>query len=502
MHVLHSRFFLWQHALSLFYKRYPFVKIALFFALGIGCFFSWQFVLLTPLFMPKKALLPLMLMLLGLLHSHLNMGRLYFQVPMKGSGLIYITAAEKKQMATHAKVVIKGRMQAFVSEHGKHLGGFYFYSRQLKAPFKLKTGCQYLVNSCQIVPLGNDKVYLTISPQSPPIMEKAPSLFFKAKNWLKRWMRSYFLTPIRQPRTKMMFAALLLGEKPSESVSSFFKVCGMSHLLCISGLHLVLFFAACRRLLSIAFSKQRALMLAVTLISIYALALLPSSPSIGRAYLALIFYSFARFKQLPISSLNILALVFTLSLIIDPGQIVHIGFQLSYSATLALIWFLPFIQQKINGYLPKRDQKQTLMMPLTSRLGFIVLYYMKQLLAINVAVTLFCSPILLFHNLAPSPLSFFYNLLYPSIFAALILMSYTSALIMLFLPPLKGAILAILTRCFDSFFHLLIFFPKKLDVPLSLPMNSPLIAVFLMLVLFLIPLPSFLKKHHAALSSY
>ena len=307
---------------------------------------------------------------------------------------------------------------------------------------------------------------------------------------------------IKEENTKQILAAIFFAKPPSSTIKYLFQKTGLSHLLCISGLHLVLCFSMLNKFLSFFFKGKNSALITMILVSCYVFLCLPSSASINRAYLALLLYTFGKWQGFSIFSINLLGGVALICLVIKPSDILNIGFQLSYTATFALLWLLPFIKSQLILRLPSRSLKTTLAMPWTSKFGFIVLSYIKIILALNLAIAIVSLPLLLYHFNSISILSFIYNLFCPSFFVALVLLSYITFALMLIFPPIKPYLSLLLEFCFSSFFHLILFFPKKLSLDYSLPINGPLIPLIFLMLVFLFPLNFVLNKESKQSSLY
>lgn len=192
--------------------------------------------------------------------------------------------------------------------------------------------------------------------------------------------------------------ALLLGQRNDipETVYDDYKDAGAVHLLAISGLHIgVLLYLLGFLLNPIALlpkGKTAKLVLLVSGLWIFAL-LAGFSPSVVRAVAMFSFVAYALFLERPANTFNILALsMFFILLVLDPRFLFQVGFQMSYSAVLAIVWVYPLLQR---AWYPRN----------------LVLRKVWQLFSVGVAAQLGVLPISLFYFHRFPGLFFLSNLL-------------------------------------------------------------------------------------------
>lgn len=145
--------------------------------------------------------------------------------------------------------------------------------------------------------------------------------------------------------------ALLIGEKRGVSADTrlAFRRCGVSHLMVVSGLHVVtittFFFELLRRLTR---RPPKALALATAWILA---ALTAFSPSAVRAAFMLSVILCAGLTGREPDSLNSLGLVVFVMCVFNPSSARDLGFLLSVSATAGLIIFAPRLTEKLMSLL-------------------------------------------------------------------------------------------------------------------------------------------------------
>ena len=154
---------------------------------------------------------------------------------------------------------------------------------------------------------------------------------------------------IKNKSAAAVLSALITGKKEliDKNLRREFSRAGASHILAISGLHLSivsgLFFYVFNFLLSFfkpflirAWSRKGAAILTLFPLLFYA-ALSGFSPSTRRAFIMIAVFMFSFVAEKEADSLNSLALAGIIILLVDPGAVFSISFQLSFTAVLFII---------------------------------------------------------------------------------------------------------------------------------------------------------------------
>ena len=141
-----------------------------------------------------------------------------------------------------------------------------------------------------------------------------------------------------------VMAAMTLGDKSAidkETRSTYRKV-GAAHILALSGLHLMIIYGVISLL--IGWRRIRMLSQILIILSIWAFALLTGlSPSIVRSASMITVYALLSLGNREKMSVNTLAFVAIIMLVINPMAIYDIGFQLSFMAVLAIVLINPLL---------------------------------------------------------------------------------------------------------------------------------------------------------------
>lgn len=299
---------------------------------------------------------------------------------------------------------------------------------------------------------------------------------FEWKRRSKSWIESHFSQPLSGP----FLAGLATGEFDDHWMRQQFARFGLQHLLAISGFH----FAIAASFLSVLFRFIRSQKMRVSLL-LFFLALycffLGPQPSILRAWMmcSLTLTAFLLHKQT--KALNSLGIALLFILIFDPLLALELGFQLSFGATAAILLFYQPAREWIHSILSIRPLDQVKDMNGLHQHGYLLLSFLRESLALGIAVNVFAFPLTLYYFQQFPWMSLLYNLFFPFL-ASLSICLLIMGLLMGWLPPLAGLIHAVN----DYFTHFLLQLttqiPPELDAFLiTAPLPSPLILAYLCL---------------------
>lgn len=150
-------------------------------------------------------------------------------------------------------------------------------------------------------------------------------------------------------------AAMTLGDKTAltREVRDTYNASGASHILALSGLHLSIIYM----LLTTIVPSRRWRMASqlLTIAAIWAFALLTGlSPSIVRAAVMLTIYGLLSLGYREKASIRILLFTAVLMLLFSPRLIYSVSFQLSYTAVLGILLFMPLLYGLIPPHILQR----------------------------------------------------------------------------------------------------------------------------------------------------
>lgn len=142
--------------------------------------------------------------------------------------------------------------------------------------------------------------------------------------------------------------ALLLGQKQDISTETYnnFAAAGAIHILAVSGLHVGIILLILNRIFSPLkrFKNGKIIKTFLVILSLWGFAVLAGlSPSVVRAVTMFSFIAVGLTLNRRTSTLNSVFLSLLLLLLVRPQWIFEVGFQLSYSAVLAIVLFQPLL---------------------------------------------------------------------------------------------------------------------------------------------------------------
>lgn len=203
--------------------------------------------------------------------------------------------------------------------------------------------------------------------------------------------------------------ALLIGlqEEMDDETKRAYQKLGITHLFAISGLHIgILSFLFYEGLLRLRIRRELASIFLMICLPLYAI-LAGGAPSVWRAVAVVELLMLSRLKH-RFSMDDALAMSFIGFVLLEPGVIYQIGFQLSYLATASLIYSSQFLQS--------------------------IQSWWKNAFAVTFLCQLIVYPLLLFHFFELSLSSFIVNLMYVPLFSFLILPINMALLFLTFIP--------------------------------------------------------------------
>ncbi len=182
--------------------------------------------------------------------------------------------------------------------------------------------------------------------------------------------------------------ALTLGNKSEieEETRKAFVASGAMHILAVSGLHVGIIFLMLNFFLKFLdkfkndrFNYGKYIKAFILIVFLWVFAFVSGlSPSVSRAALMFTFVIFGKTMQSRVNIYNSLAISAFILLLIDPYKITSVGFQLSYSAVIAIVHFQPKI---IDLFVIKNK----------------ILYYVWSLTAVSIAAQIGTAPISLYY---------------------------------------------------------------------------------------------------------
>lgn len=162
------------------------------------------------------------------------------------------------------------------------------------------------------------------------------------------------ITDVLGEQRGALLAGMVLGgnEGLDNEVRDIFAANGLSHLLSVSGTHMVLLAGLLGVVLRLLPRKMRILSI-IGLLAFYAV-LCGLRPPVVRAFImssVLLGGALLSENKIAVRG-NILCFAAVAMLLVKPLWLMDIGFQLSFGAAAGLLWLLPFVQRRMPEFLP------------------------------------------------------------------------------------------------------------------------------------------------------
>ncbi|WP_285395111.1 DNA internalization-related competence protein ComEC/Rec2 [Lysinibacillus sp. fls2-241-R2A-57] len=258
------------------------------------------------------------------------------------------------------------KLRGFVkTETGEKLYIVYTFSSEQEKSFYENTsltGRTYLVQGELIAPSPPAHAYAfsmekyLISKGASGIFEVSSWTFKEEKKSIRSFLakqRHFMKKHIETTFPKSLVAeaqALLIGlqDQVDHELQRAYQKLGITHLFAISGLHVALvswlFFEG---LLRVGIRKEIATLVLLIILPIYGV-IAGGAPSVWRAVSVVELIMLVRYARWRISIDDALAISFICFVLLEPGVIYQIGFQLSYLATASLVYSGVIFKQSTN----------------------------------------------------------------------------------------------------------------------------------------------------------
>jgi competence protein ComEC len=228
----------------------------------------------------------------------------------------------------------------------------------------------------------------------------------------KQKMIQWIETHLSNPLSASFLAGLVTGEFNQTWMREQFARFGLQHLLAISGFHFAIFASFLSCLLNVIFNHRVKVWILLISLGGYCF-FLGAQASILRAWImsSLALMSGLLHKQ-P-SPLNSFGFALWIVSAYDPLFCLELAFQLSFGITAAILLFYPTIHQVFLSLLPKRPLSEVIQMNSWHQHGYCIVVFLRQGLALTLAIHLFAFPLVLYYFEVFPWMSLLYNLFFP-----------------------------------------------------------------------------------------
>ncbi len=414
------------------FARYPALWIGSLLLVGIGLalnwgasLFPWAVLLLYPWIKHRNWLhlaLALVMMCSAYAYAKATMPKPLEAAKAHGIGYFSPSEVRQEESPFGKQTAYIGMMRCFQSDSGEIASDLpcriYFKSNKNRP----LAHCHYLIEGTLSAKNHGGFVYKP-DRMGWKAIEDSHSLAewrFRCKEKAYNYLHHHF----SGSRCLPLFSALTLGRVEERQLVSEFRNLGLSHILAISGFHFALGAGLLLLILRPIFPKKTSPLIALVLLSGYAF-FLGESPSVLRAWAAISLFLVARLLGFRTNGLNALGVGLIAELIYNPLLVSHLGFQLSFLATAAILFLYSPCEKLIQKIFLPRSIEELKRMPFSGRHLYLLSSCLRKALALNTAVHAVVLPASLLHFHSFPMLSYLYNLFYP----LLISLSMTALLI-------------------------------------------------------------------------
>jgi len=153
-----------------------------------------------------------------------------------------------------------------------------------------------------------------------------------------------------EPETRALLSAICLGDRSglSAELRQSYSMAGGMHVLAVSGLHVGLIWWVLNRLFSFIFltGKREVFRVALIVLILWVFAYVTGfSSSVSRSVCMFTFYSLSRIMKHRGHPLNAILVSMFFLLLVHPGKLLDLGFQLSYAAIISIVSLHPFFMR-------------------------------------------------------------------------------------------------------------------------------------------------------------
>ncbi|NLN73153.1 MAG: ComEC family competence protein [Bacteroidales bacterium] len=225
--------------------------------------------------------------------------------------------------------------------------------------------------------------------------------------------------------------AILLGydENLDPELSKYYTGAGISHILCVSGMHVGILMLLMSFFLSFLGNTKRGkiirMIILMSFIWFYAL-ITGLSPSVLRAATMFSFVIIGQTFNRKVSIYNSLLASFFLLVVIDPNVIFNVGFQLSYLAVFSIVW----LQKPLYEIWQPKNK---------------LLSYIWKLASVSIAAQILTTPITMFY-FKQFPNYFLISNIVTPLISSVVMYLGIAVIIFSFIPYLSNALVWLLAK--------------------------------------------------------
>ena len=250
----------------------------------------------------------------------------------------------------------------------------------------------------------------------------------KLSNFFKRSFNKFKSI---NPEIRGFLHAIFLGEKTllTDEQLNIFSRSGTLHLFAVSGLHIGFLYVIFKYLLMFIFHKRTIVEISVAIVLLIYLEIISYPPSGMRACIMIFFWQLSSLLFKKKNAYSSLCWSCLFLLIINPSNIISIGFQLSYTVVLTILIFNYHINLSINNSVPSISSfiKNSLIVSYSAFCGSFLLIYdhFDIIVPISILINIIAIPISFIFIIFVFCMLIFQNFIDIQIFGEVFLFLYT-----------------------------------------------------------------------------
>lgn len=309
--------------------------------------------------------------------------------------------------------------------------------------------------------------------------------FAKKRFHCKNWVRNHLKRVIEIPRAASFLIGMATGEFDDFLMSQELGRFGLQHIMAISGFHFSIIAACITFIFRAIFPLRVTPYVVFFLITLY-LLFLGSSSSILRAWITASIAILGTVSTKNSLALNSLGVAVMGIVFYDPLQVFTLGFQFSFLITGAILLFYQPFTHLVDKLSPRRRLSQLVEMPLLDQHGYLVLYYVRQALALTLSVSVISLPLSLYYFHKFPIMSLAYNLFFPLLVSFAIILLILALLISCISSPAAHLVHQVNGSFTDALLSLCYNIPTSLDYHIKASyLSSGYFVVYLLAALWL-----------------
>lgn len=367
-----------------------------------------------------------------------------------------------------------------------YIGIFQSSSAKLRLPIRAR-----FKNTSSLIPLAKYQVEGKISSQnkfrysalfeSATLKKRYPYLekLYTTLTSLKSSLNAIIHYQVTDSVTADFLSAITLGINTNNKLKEHMMHKGLIHILAISGFHFSILSMCVIHFFRFFFSLRIASLISIFFLSFYFILIGPM-PSVIRAWFCFCFWTISKLLIKPSIPINTLGLALIFVCFFDPLFVFHLGMQLSFAITAALLLFSSSLTHFFKKHLLFSYNAQFLYGKLSSR----VMTQLAFFLGSSLSVHLVAIPLLLFYFHTFNFNGLIFNILLPFLMSICAIFTIIAILIYTLFPPLASHLFSLLQAYTQVIIRVCTQTGYRIDFPFYCnKINSPSVVFILLIIL-------------------